>query len=80
MIKIRLKRFGRKRQASYRIVIINSKTRRDGRPVEEVGFYNPITKETKVNTKRIKIWLDYGVQPTDTVKSLLSKAGLITLK
>nr|YP_010337064.1 ribosomal protein S16 [Madagascaria erythrocladioides]QUE29093.1 ribosomal protein S16 [Madagascaria erythrocladioides]UNJ16649.1 ribosomal protein S16 [Madagascaria erythrocladioides] len=77
MIKIRLKRFGRKRQASYRIVIMNSKTRRDGRPIREVGFYDPISKETRLNTEEIKKWLDCGVQPTTTVKNMLIKANLI---
>nr|YP_010337679.1 ribosomal protein S16 [Sahlingia subintegra]UNJ17264.1 ribosomal protein S16 [Sahlingia subintegra] len=77
MIKIRLKRFGRKKLASYRIIVIKSSARRDGRPVEEVGFYNPMTKETRLNTKAIEKWLGYGAQPTLTVKHMLLKAKII---
>jgi small subunit ribosomal protein S16 len=71
MLKIRLKRNGRKRQPSYRMVIIESKTRRDGRPVDEVGFYNPITKQLDFDEKKIIKWLIWGAQPTKTVYRLL---------
>jgi len=77
MIKIRLKRFGRKKLASYRIIVIKSSARRDGRPVEEVGFYNPMTKETRLNTQAITKWLSCGAQPTLTVKNMLLKAKII---
>lgn len=77
MIKIRLKRFGRKKLASYRIIVIKSSARRDGRPVEEVGFYNPMTKETRLNTQAITKWLNCGAQPTLTVKNMLLKAKII---
>jgi len=53
MIKLRLKRFGKKREVSYRIVAIESKTRRDGRPIEELGFYNPRTDETRLDVPAI---------------------------
>lgn len=77
MIKIRLKRFGRKKSASYRVVVINSTSRRDGRPIKEVGFYNPITKETRLNTEEITKWIKCGAQPTLTVKNMLIKADII---
>ena len=77
MIKLRLKRFGKKREASFRLVATNSTSRRDGRPLEELGFYNPRTKETRLNTEAIRVRLSQGAQPTDTVRSLLEKGGLI---
>lgn len=77
MIKIRLKRFGRKKLACYRIVIIQSSKRRDGRPVQEVGFYNPITKETRIDSVAVNKWLNCGAQPTLTVKNMLIKAKII---
>ncbi len=77
MIKLRLKRFGNKREASFRLVACNSTSRRDGRPLEELGFYNPRTKETRLDTERLRTRLDQGAQPTDAVRSLLEKGGLI---
>ncbi|MDJ0532901.1 MAG: 30S ribosomal protein S16 [Xenococcaceae cyanobacterium MO_207.B15] len=74
MIKIRLKKFGKKREASYRIVAIESKKRRDGRPIEELGFYNPRTDETRLNVPAIVARLKNGAQPTDTVRDILKKA------
>ena len=76
MLKIRLKRFGQKREASYRIVIMNSTSRRDGRPVEELGFYNPRTKETRLDVPGLVARLKQGAQPTATVKRLLEKANV----
>jgi small subunit ribosomal protein S16 len=78
MIKLRLKRFGKKREASFRLVATNSTSRRDGHPLEELGFYNPRTKETRLNAEAIRTRLEQGAQPTDTVRSLLEKGGLIT--
>ena len=74
MIKIRLKRFGKKREVSYRIVAIESKTRRDGRPIEELGFYNPRTDETRLNVPAIVKRLEQGAQPSETVRNILRKA------
>jgi len=74
MIKIRLKRYGKKREVSYRIVAIESRARRDGRPLEELGFYNPRTDETRLNVPAIVKRLKDGAQPTDTVRSILQKA------
>jgi small subunit ribosomal protein S16 len=77
MLKLRLKRNGRKRQPSYRLVIMESTSRRNGRPIDEVGYYNPITKELSINEDKIIKWLKYGVQPTETVVQLLKKSNLI---
>ena len=77
MIKLRLKRFGKKREASFRLVATHSTSRRDGRPLEELGFYNPRTKETRLDTEAIRARLSQGAQPTDTVRSLLEKGGLL---
>ena len=77
MIKLRLKRFGKKKEASFRIVACNSTSRRDGRPLQELGFYNPRTKETRLDTEALRTRLTQGAQPTDAVRSLLEKGGLI---
>ncbi len=74
MIKLRLKRLGKKREASYRIVAMNSTSRRDGRPLEELGFYNPRTDEMRLDVPAIVKRLKEGAQPTDTVRSILEKA------
>jgi small subunit ribosomal protein S16 len=74
MIKLRLKKFGKKREASYRIVAAQSTTRRDGRPLEELGFYNPRTDEVRLNTEAIVKRLQQGAQPTETVRRILEKA------
>ena len=74
MLKIRLKKFGKKREASYRIVAIESKRRRNGRPIEELGFYNPRTDETRLNVPAIVKRLKQGAQPSDTVRNILTKA------
>jgi small subunit ribosomal protein S16 len=77
MLKLRLKRVGRKRSPSYRIVIMENSSRRDGRPIDEIGFYNPLTKQSKLDTLKVKKWLTNGAQPSQTVLSLLSKAKII---
>ena len=77
MIKLRLKRFGKKREVSYRIVAMNSRDRRDGRPLEELGFYNPRTDEVKLNVEGILKRLKDGAQPTDTVRDILRKANVL---
>jgi len=76
MVKLRLKRYGKKRQPSYRIIAIESKSRREARPLEELGYYNPRTKETVLETAGLLKWLRCGAQPTETVDSLLKKAGV----
>ena len=77
MIKLRLKRFGKKKEASFRIVACNSTSRRDGRPLEELGFYNPRTKETRLDTEALRNRLTQGAQPTNVVRTLLEKGGLL---
>lgn len=71
MLKIRLKRFGRKKKAVYRIIVIDSRKRRDGRALEEVGFYNPFTKEKKVNIEKIHNRMTQGAKLTHTVKNII---------
>ena len=77
MLKLRLKRTGKKRSPSYRLVIMENHFRRDGKPIDEVGYYSPITKGYKLDTEKIKKWLSHGVKPTDTANFLLKKADLI---
>ena len=80
MIKLRLKRFGKKREASFSLVACNSTSRRDGRPLQELGFYNPRTKETRLDAEALRIRLGQGAQPTDAVRTLLEKGGLLEKK
>ena len=77
MVKLRLKRFGKKREVSYRIVAIQSSARRDGRPLEELGFYNPRTDETRLDVPAIVKRLQDGAQPTETVRNILRKANVL---
>jgi small subunit ribosomal protein S16 len=78
MLRLRLKRTGRKRFPSYRLVVMENRSRRDGCPIEEVGYYNPITKQSRFDVEKIKKWLYVGVKPTETVLSLLKKADIIS--
>ena len=80
MIKIRLKRYGRKQRPAYRIVAMDSRVKRDGKAIEELGFYNPRTKETRLDTEALRIRLGQGAQPTDAVRTLLEKGGLLEKK
>lgn len=73
MLKIRLKRVGRKKQPCYRIIIIDSRKRRDGKGLEEIGFYNPITKQNKINRTKINKRIQEGAQMTKTIKNLINK-------
>lgn len=77
MIKLRLKRYGKKREVSYRIVAMHSSDRRDGRPLEELGFYNPRTDEVHLKEEPIVKRLKAGAQPTETVRRLLEKANIL---
>ena len=77
MLKLRLKRIGRKRSPSYRLVIMENTTRRDGRPIEEVGYYDPISKKSNFDSEKIQKWLNSGVKPTTTVLNLLKKANIV---
>jgi small subunit ribosomal protein S16 len=78
MLKLRLKRLGKKRYPSYRLVIMENTFRRNGRPIDEVGYYNPMTKDYKFDSAKIKKWLSYGVKPTNTVLNLLVKAEIVS--
>ena len=82
MVKIRLRRMGAKKAPYYRIVVADSRSPRDGRFIEEIGYYNPMTQpaEIKVDNERAKYWLGVGAQPTDTVRVLLKKTGAIEEK
>ena len=79
MVKLRLKRMGKKGAPFYRIVAADSRSPRDGRFIEEVGYYNPVStpKELKLDEDKIFAWLQKGAQPSDTVRSLLSGTGLM---
>lgn len=79
MVKIRLRRIGAKKAPFYRIVVADSRYPRDGRFIEEIGTYNPLANpaEIKVNADQAKEWIKNGAQPTDTVKALLKKAGVL---
>nr|YP_010422778.1 ribosomal protein S16 [Hemerocallis citrina]QJT43157.1 ribosomal protein S16 [Hemerocallis citrina]USG59360.1 ribosomal protein S16 [Hemerocallis citrina] len=76
MVKLRLKRCGRK-QAIYRIVAIDVRSRREGRDLKKVGFYDPIKNQTYLNVPTILYFLEKGAQPTGTVHDILRKAGLL---
>jgi small subunit ribosomal protein S16 len=76
MIKLRLKKYGRKGQPCYRIVAMDSRTKRDGRAIEELGYYNPMTDETHLNFSRVVTRLKQGAQPTETVLNIFTKAKI----
>ncbi|MBO4283786.1 MAG: 30S ribosomal protein S16 [Clostridia bacterium] len=77
MVRIRLRRTGSKKNASYRIVVADERSPRDGRFIEELGYYNPLSDpiELKVDVERANEWIKKGAQPTETVRSLLKKAA-----
>ena len=79
MVKIRLKRMGMKKQPFYRIVVTDSRNARDGRFIEEIGYYNPLSEpaEIRIDQERAKYWLGNGAQPTDTTRGLLKKGGVL---
>ncbi|MHB1392000.1 MAG: 30S ribosomal protein S16 [Clostridia bacterium] len=78
-VKIRLRRMGAKKAPFYRLVVADSRSPRDGKFIEEIGYYNPITEpaEIKIDGEKAKKWLDNGAQPSDTVRKLLKKSGII---
>ena len=75
MLKIRLKRLGAKKAPVYRVIVINSTTKREGRPIQELGYYNPKTKEMKLDKASAESWISKGAQPTDTVAYLLKNCN-----
>jgi small subunit ribosomal protein S16 len=80
MLKLRLKRIGRKRAPAYRLVLMENTTRRDGRPIVELGWYDPIGKHYSLSTTKIKNFLRQGAQPTQTVATLLKRARILQNK
>ena len=79
MVKIRLRRLGAKKAPFYRVVVADSRFPRDGRFIEEIGTYNPLTDpvEIKIDSERVQQWIKNGAQPTDTVRALLKKTGVL---
>ena len=73
MVKIKLSRTGKKHQPSYRIVVVEAKSKRDGEYLENLGHYNPVTKELVFDKTKVDAWLAKGAQPTLTVRALLKK-------
>ena len=79
MVKIRLRRMGAKKAPYYRIVVADARSPRDGRCIEEIGTYNPLTQPAAitVDVEKAQTWIKNGAQPTDTVRGLLKKAGVL---
>ena len=79
MVKIRLRRMGAKKAPFYRIVVADSRSPRDGRCIEEIGTYNPLLESDNitVDVEKAQTWIKNGAQPTDTVRALLKKAGVL---
>ena len=78
MVKIRLRRAGANKAPFYKVVVADSRAPRDGRFIEEIGIYNPMTdpSEIRIDAQKVNEWIAKGAQPTDTVKSLLKRAGI----
>jgi small subunit ribosomal protein S16 len=77
VVKIRLKRVGAKKAPHYRIVAVDSRARRDGSPIEELGYYNPLSKELKLDKEAVQKWIKNGAQPSETVANLIRKAEAV---
>ena len=79
MVKIRLKRMGMKKKPFYRVVVADERASRDGRFIDELGYYNPVSNpvELKIDAEKAQKWIANGAQPTDTVKALLKKNGAL---
>ncbi len=79
MVKIRLTRVGKKGQPSYRIVVVDSRAKRDGAYIENIGYYNPLTEpaEMKIKEDRALYWLSQGAQPSQSVRQLFTKNGIM---
>ena len=79
-VRIRLTRKGAKKRPFYRIVVAHSEAPRDGKFIEIIGTYNPLTDpaEIQIDPEKLRVWLDRGAQPTDTVRSLIKQKGLLT--
>ena len=81
-VKIRLKRMGAKKEPRYRVVVADSRFPRDGRFIEEIGYYNPVSNPSEINIDKEKAikWMQNGAQPTETVRSLMKKVNIIDWK
>ena len=77
MVKIRLKRLGAHKNPFYRVVVADGRYARNGRFIEEIGYYNPMSDEVSIDNDAAKKWIANGAQPTDTVKALLKKTGAV---
>ena len=79
MVKMRLRRVGAKKQPFYRVIVADERSPRNGRFIEEIGYYNPLTEPAtvKIDADKAKEWIKNGAQPTETVKVLLKKAGIV---
>nr|YP_009395057.1 ribosomal protein S16 [Polysiphonia stricta]ARW63619.1 ribosomal protein S16 [Polysiphonia stricta] len=73
MLKIRLKKLGRKKKPFYRIIVIDSRKKRDGKAIEEIGFYNPMNKQYQIHLEKLQEYVAYGAQLTKTVQNLVNK-------
>lgn len=84
MVKLRLKRFGRRHHPFYRLNAIDQRNPRDGKPIEQLGWFDPLQKDadkqTNINEERTRYWLSVGAQPSETVRSLLRQAGILESK
>ena len=78
-VKMRLRRLGAKKAPFYRVVVADERSPRDGKFIDEIGYYNPLTNpaEVKIDAEKAEKWLNNGAQPTETVKSLLKKSGIV---
>lgn len=76
-VKMRLTRTGAKKAPTYRVIVADSRSPRDGRFIEEIGFFNPRTDEIKIDAEKAQTWLKNGAQPTDTVRALLKKSSIV---
>ena len=78
-VKIRLRRMGAKKAPFYRVIVADERSPRDGKFIDEIGYYNPLANpaEVKIDAEKAQKWLDNGAQPTQTVKSLLTKSGIV---
>ena len=76
-VKMRLRRMGAKRAPFYRVVVADSRYPRDGRFIEEIGYFNPRSDEIKIDAEKAQTWIKNGAQPTDTVRALLKKNGVL---
>ena len=78
-VKMRLRRMGQKKAPFYRVIVADERSPRDGKFIDEIGSYNPLTNpaDIKINAEKAEKWLQNGAQPTETVKSLLKKSGIV---